>query len=699
MRASLRDLAGLVALCAAAACSIAQRVKPNFVIVVTDDQDDVYNSTHPYYMPALDRQLRKRGVHLNNFIVNTAVCCPARVSLLTGKLAHCHNVTNNYYDKYQSGSFKKWFQTGQDRDWLPGRMSAAGYDVYYVGKFFNEYQWDYPYYRDGRRYMPPGMRVFDSVDPLEDADLPDACLSTNTVNRTCSKGKHMTDAVRDKALQYISTSAAEKRPFWIQVMPLAPHAVQCRTRPGWCPPTPPLRHANLYANDNVSIPRTPNWYARNTNLPRPTTGLTEAAYAANLNALQLGRLRSLRAVDEMIDRIVERLTDLALLNNTYIVFTSDNGFHLGAFGLLEGKVLPIEEDVRVPFFIRGPGIPEGVVSPFPAALIDLPATILAAAGLPLPDYMDGLPLPLNPALASIHTALLRNASLAVPEQLAALRAEAAAAQDLAASPAPPPAPLPVPPAALPEIPSTARRDSLILEGWSGSASRPDDSASLAHFKALRLCTPLRLFRDGGGANPTNRLGALPAYAARQVPAPGLYCYKYVAWCRGARELYDLSADPYETRSRLTLLPPRVVDRLDALLSALVHCRGPTCRNPYALLHPGGGVWNFSAALSPEHDPLYASLPKLRFVRCRSIYVRTNEQTWAQGFPQPPSPPPRPWLPPAPPDFPSSSESAGPPAGATPPPKPLGQPRPPSPGPPKPRTPLVPHPHRLPTRSW
>ncbi len=69
--------------------------KPNFVVLLVDDQDYLLNSTHRAYMPKLHQYIGDRGIHLNNFVVSTSLCCPSRVSLLTGMYTHNHNVTSN----------------------------------------------------------------------------------------------------------------------------------------------------------------------------------------------------------------------------------------------------------------------------------------------------------------------------------------------------------------------------------------------------------------------------------------------------------------------------------------------------------------------------------------------------------------------------------------------------------------------------
>ncbi len=79
-------------------------------------------------------------------------------------------------------------------------------------------------------------------------------------------------------------------------------------------------------------------------------------------------------------RTVTELDTHGMLDNTYIIHTSDNGYHFGSFRLGGGKARPIEEDIHVPFYIRGPGVPAGEVLPYQGSMIDVAPTLLALAG-------------------------------------------------------------------------------------------------------------------------------------------------------------------------------------------------------------------------------------------------------------------------------------------------------------------------------
>lgn len=167
-----------------------------------------------------------------------------------------------------------------------------------------------------------------------------------------------TDIIRDKALQYIDDAVAKDKPFFIELAPTAPHdqglnklAVPC------------ARHDNLFSSE--SMPLAPNYQ-----VPLPNIlGLSDMPRGLEYsNSKWIPRLRSLAGIDEMVTSIVDKLEALDLLDNTYIIFASDNGFHLGQHSMSYEKYTPYEEDVRVPFIILGPLVPEGVQTDYQVGL-------------------------------------------------------------------------------------------------------------------------------------------------------------------------------------------------------------------------------------------------------------------------------------------------------------------------------------------
>src|SRR5690606_8392011 len=137
-------------------------------------------------------------------------------------------------------------------------------------------------------------------------------------------------------------------PFFLYVLPYIPHS----------PSTSAPRHADLFTR--AKLPRGPAFDEADVSdkpaliraLPRLDDGRI-----ASLEMEYRRRLRSLQAIDDMVERLIGTLETSGVLDETYVIYSSDNGFHMGEHRLPAGKVFPYEEDIRVPFVIRGPGIP------------------------------------------------------------------------------------------------------------------------------------------------------------------------------------------------------------------------------------------------------------------------------------------------------------------------------------------------------
>jgi N-acetylglucosamine-6-sulfatase len=126
------------------------------------------------------------------------------------------------------------------------------------------------------------------------------------------------------------------------------------------------------------------------NLPRLNS--TEVTY---MDEYYRRRLQSLQAVDELVESVVGKLEDYGLLDNTYIFYTSDNGYHVGQHRMVPGKGCPYEEDINVPMMVRGPRVPKGRTMDVVTSHTDIAATLFDLAGIPLREDFDGLPMPLT----------------------------------------------------------------------------------------------------------------------------------------------------------------------------------------------------------------------------------------------------------------------------------------------------------------
>lgn len=107
------------------------------------------------------------------------------------------------------------------------------------------------------------------------------------------------------------------------------------------------------------------------------------------------RLRSLQAVDELVEGVISRLEEHGVLDNTYIVYSSDNGFHIGQHRLQPGKSCGYEEDVNIPLIVRGPGVAANYSTDIVTTHTDLAPTFFELLGIPLRDEFDGRPVPLT----------------------------------------------------------------------------------------------------------------------------------------------------------------------------------------------------------------------------------------------------------------------------------------------------------------
>jgi arylsulfatase A-like enzyme len=152
---------------------------------------------------------------------------------------------------------------------------------------------------------------------------------------------------------------------------------------------------------DVVVPRTPNfnpdkasgasWISR---LPRQDQENIEFN-----DHFYRNRLRALQAVDEMIDLLMARLSDADILDSTYIFFSTDNGYSIGQHRRQPGKQCPFEEDINVPFIVRGPGIAEGIETDWVTSHTDLAPTFLSLADIRQPKDVefDGQAIPLTDA--------------------------------------------------------------------------------------------------------------------------------------------------------------------------------------------------------------------------------------------------------------------------------------------------------------
>lgn len=379
--------------------------RPNIVFVLTDDQDVHLASLD--YMPFVKKHFLEKGTYFNKHYCTTAVCCPSRVTLWTGKAAHNTNITdvNPPY-----GGYPKFVTQGFNEAYLPVWLQKAGYNTYYTGKLFNVHTVD--------NYNKPYAAGFTGSDFLLDP------YTYNYLNSTFQhsgetprsyEGQYVTDVLAQKAYDLLDEAVAADNPFFVTIAPIAPHAnIQMNGSVlddnhtfEFGSPISAKRHEHLFKDEKV--PRTVSF---NPDKPSGANWLLELKQQNKTivdynDHFYRQRLRALQAVDEMVDGLFERLEAHGIMDNTYIIYSSDNGFHIGQHRLQPGKSCGYEEDINIPLIVRGPGVAANHTTDIVTTHTDLAPTFFDLLGIPQRDDFDGTAIPVTKAGIEIAQARRR----------------------------------------------------------------------------------------------------------------------------------------------------------------------------------------------------------------------------------------------------------------------------------------------------
>jgi arylsulfatase A-like enzyme len=338
-------------------------VRPNIVFILTDDEDVGLHAA----MPKTKALLHDLGTTFENYFVTYSLCCPSRATTLRGQYPHNTGVRGNLPPE---GGFATFRALGRDTSTIATWLQAAGYRTAMFGKYLNGYQ--------PAEGVPPGWTEwYVGGNAYRGYDY-----ALNENGAVVSYGSAPTDFLVDvlarKTADFIRRS--DQRPFFAYVAPYTPHG----------PATAAPRHDALFTD--AELPRSPAFdEADVSDKPRAVRGRPplRPRMIARLEALHRRRLRSLQSVDDLVDSVVSALRQTGQLDRTYIIYTSDNGFHLGEHRLLQGKNTAYEPDIRVPFVVRGPGVPAARRRSDIVLNNDLAPTFAAMTGVDAPDWVDG----------------------------------------------------------------------------------------------------------------------------------------------------------------------------------------------------------------------------------------------------------------------------------------------------------------------
>jgi arylsulfatase A-like enzyme len=339
--------------------------RPNIVFVLTDD----LSSNLVPYMPHV-RALADAGTSFQNYFVVDSLCCPSRSAIFTGQYPHDNGVFTN---SGSDGGYLAYNRFHNPPKSFGLALQSAGYRTGFMGKYLNGYQ---PHDRQA-----PGWNVWDVAGD----GYPEFNYNLNENGKIVPFGSaprdYLTDVLAEKATSFIHTSRELGKPFALEVATFAPHK----------PLVPAPRDRGTFPT--VRDPRTPafdhsprhppSWLVR-----QPLSGRD----IARLDATFRLRVETVQAVDRMMGAIEAALAATGELRNTYIIFSSDNGYHLGEYRLLAGKQTAFDTDIKVPLVVAGPGVPAGHVVHAMASSIDLAPTFEQIAGARPTDVPDGVSL-------------------------------------------------------------------------------------------------------------------------------------------------------------------------------------------------------------------------------------------------------------------------------------------------------------------
>lgn len=338
--------------------------KPNVVLVLTDD----LSMNLVRYLPHVQDML-KAGTSFADYTVTDSLCCPSRSSLFTGMFPHDTGVFTN---GGEDGGYAVFHGRGDDKSTYATSMQQAGYRTAMMGKYLNGYDPK----TDG---VPPGWNEWDVAGNAYGEF--DYDLNENGTTRHYGKKPedYLVDVMAGKAAQFVAGSAAAHTPFALELATFAPHG----------PYTPAPRDAGAFPG--LTAPRgpafdtlpsaAPPWLASRTPLTDKEKQTIDQDFRKRAQAVQ--------SVDKMIGTVQEALDKAGVRENTDIVFTSDNGYHMGEYRLTPGKQTAFDTDVHVPLVVTGPGVKAGATVDEPVENIDLRPTFEALAGARTPAQVDG----------------------------------------------------------------------------------------------------------------------------------------------------------------------------------------------------------------------------------------------------------------------------------------------------------------------
>ena len=361
---------------------------PNIVMIVVDDMriDEYAAGGHPFVQTPNIDALARQGATFTQAYHATPLCSPNRASLLTGQYASRHGIIDNTSRSFASHRL----------DLFAKDLQTAGYTTAHIGKW---HMGNDPSPRPGYDHWVSFAGQGRSVDPIlyEDGKLHEV------------KG-YLTDVLTDRTVAFIQR--ATDAPFFVYVGHKAIHPDLQQLDDGSVDFnqssqfTPAQRHRGSY--QGKVLKRRPNHgfsLAKATEKPVLKDSLDvklskemrekfKNFVSSDISDSEIQRRAEMMlAVDESLGRIIDSLEKKNIVDDTLIIFTSDNGYFYGEHGLTQERRLPYQEAIKAPLIMRyGASIKAGASINSYASSVDLAPTILDFAGARIPEHVQGVSL-------------------------------------------------------------------------------------------------------------------------------------------------------------------------------------------------------------------------------------------------------------------------------------------------------------------
>jgi arylsulfatase A-like enzyme len=345
--------------------------RPNIVFVLTDDLS--WNLVR--FMPHV-LELQRQGATFTRYFVTDSLCCPSRASIFTGEYPHDTRVfTNNRVD----GGFRRFHALGEERDTFATQLQRSGYLTGFMGKYLNGYA---PRALvDGRpAYVPQGWNEWDVAGYAYSEFHYSLDVNGRLERYGTGPRDYLTDVLATKGERFIARAAATRKPFLLELATFAPHSPYTPA-PRNAHDFPHLRAPRSPAYDEADLSDKPGWLRYHPPLTRAEQAVIDTDFRERAQAVE--------AVDRLLAGVESALARSGVRRNTYVFFSSDNGYHMGEHRLLPGKQTAFETDTRVPLIVAGPRIQPGRKITQIAQNVDLYPTFVDLAHDAVPSRVDG----------------------------------------------------------------------------------------------------------------------------------------------------------------------------------------------------------------------------------------------------------------------------------------------------------------------